>query len=77
VLLLLAAVFTAFESEILVAAIRPAAAALGLTQLFIGVVIVAIAGNAAEHSSAVTVAAKGRMDLVFQPLEIVALAMAV
>jgi Ca2+:H+ antiporter len=109
-LLLLAAVFTAFESEILVAAIRPAAVALGLTQLFIGVVIVAVAGNAAEHSSAITVAAKGRMDLafhiamasstqvallvapvlvvasflrsqpmdlVFQPLEIVALAMAV
>jgi Ca2+:H+ antiporter len=38
---------------------------LGLTELFIGVVIVAIIGNAAEHGIAVTVAMKNKMDLSF------------
>jgi Ca2+:H+ antiporter len=36
---------------------------LGLTELFLGVVVIAIVGNAAEHSSAVVVALKNKMDL--------------
>ena len=36
---------------------------LGLTEVFIGVIIVAIVGNAAEHSTAVTMAMKNKMDL--------------
>ena len=36
---------------------------LGLTELFVGVILVAIIGNAAEHLTAVIVAMKGKMDL--------------
>ena len=64
-LLLLATLLTALESDILVGAIHDAAAGIGLTELFIGVIVVAVVGNAAEHFSAVTVARKGQMDLAF------------
>ncbi len=53
----------AWMSEILVGAIEPAAEALGLNDLFVGVFVVAILGNAAEHATAVTAALKDRMDL--------------
>lgn len=50
-------------SELLVETLEEAAAGLGLTQLFVGVVLVALVGNAAEHSTAVLVAGKNNMDL--------------
>ncbi len=50
-------------SELLVETLEEAAAGLGLTQLFVGVVLVALVGNAAEHSTAVLVAGKNKMDL--------------
>lgn len=53
----------AWISEILVGAIEPSARQLGLSNLFVGVFIVAILGNAAEHSSAISAAMKNRMDL--------------
>ncbi|TAJ08833.1 MAG: calcium/proton exchanger [Nitrospirae bacterium] len=53
----------AVMSEILVGAIEPAAKGLGLTQVFVGVILVALVGNAAEHSTAVMVAMKNKMDL--------------
>jgi len=53
----------AVMSEILVGAIEPAAKQLGLTQVFVGVILVALVGNAAEHSTAVLVAMKNKMDL--------------
>ena len=53
----------AWMSEILVGSIQPAAQSLGLGTVFIGVFVVAILGNAAEHATAVTVAMKNRMDL--------------
>jgi Ca2+:H+ antiporter len=43
---------------------RPATAALGLSDAFVGVFVVAILGNAAEHSTAVVAAMKNRMDLL-------------
>src|SRR5262249_25854582 len=52
-----------FMSEFLVGSVEPAAQALGMPRVFIGVVVVAIIGNAAEHSTAVLVAAKNKMDL--------------
>jgi Ca2+:H+ antiporter len=58
-----ATVLIAWVSEILVAAIEPSAHQLGLSNLFVGVFIVAILGNAAEHSSAISAAMKNRMDL--------------
>jgi Ca2+:H+ antiporter len=53
----------AWMSEILVGSVEPAAHALGLSSLFVGIVVVAIVGNAAEHSTAVLVAVRNRMDL--------------
>ncbi len=64
--LLAATLGVAWMSDILVSAINPIALALGWTQLFIGVVIVAIVGNAAEHASAITMAVKNKMDLAMQ-----------
>jgi Ca2+:H+ antiporter len=52
----------AVVSELLVDAVSEAAVALGMTQLFVGVVVVALVGNAAEHFTAVTMAARDRMD---------------
>jgi len=64
--LLGATVVVAILSELLVGAIEEARQAIGLTEMFVGVIVVAIVGNAAEHSSAVLVALKDRMDLSFQ-----------
>jgi Ca2+:H+ antiporter len=50
-------------SEILVGSIAEAAQAIGLSEFFIGAIVVAIVGNAAEHWVAVLVAAKDKMDL--------------
>lgn len=50
-------------SEFLVGAVQPVASRLGLTQVFVGVILVALIGNAAEHSTAVVVARKNNMDL--------------
>ncbi len=64
--LLTATIAVAVMSEILVGSIEPLAESLGWTELFIGMIFVAIIGNAAEHVSAVTIAIKGRMDLALQ-----------
>ncbi len=58
-----ATLLVAWMSELLVGAVEEAAHALGLTQVFVGVIVVAIIGNAAEHSTAVLVAIKDKMDL--------------
>jgi len=50
-------------SEILVGAIEPTAHEFGLSNVFVGVFVVAILGNAAEHATAITAALKDRMDL--------------
>ena len=53
----------AWMSEILVGSVQQAASELGMTSVFVGVIVVAIIGNAAEHSTAILVARKNRMDL--------------
>ena len=50
-------------SEILVGSVQEAATTLGMTNVFIGVIVVAVVGNAAEHSTAVMLAMKNRMEL--------------
>jgi Ca2+:H+ antiporter len=50
-------------SEILVGSIEAASESIGLSEFFIGVIVVAIVGNAAEHWVAVLVAVKDKMDL--------------
>jgi Ca2+:H+ antiporter len=61
--LAIAGVAVGVMSEILVDSISDAAKTLGLSEFFIGVIIVAIVGNAAEHWVAVLVAVKDKMDL--------------
>jgi Ca2+:H+ antiporter len=61
--LLAAAALTGAVSEVLVGALDAAGTALGLGKVFMGVVVVAVVGNAAEHSTAIAVAMKNKMDL--------------
>ena len=53
----------AWISEILVASVEQAATAFGMTGIFLGVIVVAVVGNAAEHSTAVMMALKNRMEV--------------
>ena len=55
----------AWMSALLVAAVEPASKAFGLTEVFVGVIAIAIIGNAAQHSTAVLVAMKNQMDLAY------------
>ena len=66
ILLLVATALVAWMSEILVGAVEEASHALGLTEVFVGVIVVAVIGNAAEHSTAVLVAMRNQMDLALQ-----------
>jgi len=50
-------------SEILVGTVEHASAALGLSNLFVGVVVIAVVGSAAEHSTAVLFAMRNRMEV--------------
>lgn len=61
--LLAASVLAAWMSEILVGAAEETGKALGMSQLFIGIVFVAIVGGAAESGSAIAMARKNKMDL--------------
>ncbi len=61
--LLVATIGTAWNSQLLVGAIKPVTAQLGWSEVFIGLVLIPIIGNAAEHSSAIYAAYKDRIDL--------------
>jgi Ca2+:H+ antiporter len=63
IFLAISAVAVGLMSEILVGSISEASEEIGLSEFFVGVFIVAIVGNAAEHWVAVLVAAKDKMDL--------------
>jgi Ca2+:H+ antiporter len=63
VVLAVATVATAWVSEILVHSLHAFAKAVGLSEFFIAVVIVAIVGNAAEHGGAIVIARNGKMRL--------------
>jgi Ca2+:H+ antiporter len=63
VALAVAGLVVGLMSEILVGSIAEASEAIGLSEFFIGVIVVAIVGNAAEHWVAVLVAVKDKMDL--------------
>lgn len=61
--LLGATALVALMSEMLVGSVEHAAEAVGMSEIFVGVILVAIIGNAAEHASAVLMAMRNRMDL--------------
>lgn len=61
--LLVATAGVALMSEMLVGSVEKAGESLGMNHIFVGVIVVAVIGNAAEHSTAVLVAMKDQMDL--------------
>jgi Ca2+:H+ antiporter len=61
-MLVLATVGVAVMAEFLVGAATETAEVLGWSEVFVGVIVVAIIGNAAEHSTAIIMAAKNKMD---------------
>ena len=65
ILLIIATVMVSWMAEILVHSVESAAEEYHLPYLFIGVILLPLFGNAAEHFTAVSVAAKDKMDLSF------------
>jgi Ca2+:H+ antiporter len=62
-LLLLSTLVIAVESEFLVGSITAVTTSLGLTEMFVGVIVIAIIGNAAEHATAIMFAYRNKMDI--------------
>jgi Ca2+:H+ antiporter len=52
-------------AEFLIHALEPAIKSFGFSRTFVGVIVIAIVGNAAEHSTAIIMAVKNKMDLAF------------
>jgi Ca2+:H+ antiporter len=63
ILLFIAGLAVGLMSEVLVGSISEASESIGLSEFFVGVIVVAIVGNAAEHWVAILVAFKNKMDL--------------
>lgn len=61
-----ATVLIGFESEMLVEAVEPMTKAIGLSEFFVGIILIPIIGNAAEHSTAVVMAMKNKMDIAIE-----------
>ena len=66
VMLLVATAFVALESEFLVSSLEPALADFGLSEFFVGLILIPIVGNAAEHSSAVLFAVRNKLDVTLE-----------
>ena len=66
VVLMVAAALVAVESELLVSTLEPAVEALGVSKLFVGLIVVPVVGNAAEHASAVTFALRNKLDVTLE-----------
>ena len=66
VLLTLGTLLTTVQAEILIRGLEPALEHFGMTALFAGVIVVALVGNAAEHYSAITAAARNDMTLAIE-----------
>jgi Ca2+:H+ antiporter len=65
-LLAIGTVLTTVQAELLVGAMEPALARFAFTELFVGVIVVALIGNAAEHYSAVTAGHRDEMTLAVE-----------
>jgi Ca2+:H+ antiporter len=65
-LLTIGTVLTTIEAEILVRGLEPALQQFGMSELFAGVIVVALVGNAAEHYSAIAAAMKNDMTLALE-----------
>ena len=59
-------ILTTVQAEILVGALQPALTRFGLSEMFVGVIVIALIGNAAEHYSAVVAAHRNQMTLAVE-----------
>ncbi|MEO8422484.1 MAG: calcium/proton exchanger [Actinomycetota bacterium] len=66
VVLLVTTAFVALMSEFLVSSLEPALESLGLSELFVGLILIPVIGNAAEHSSAVMFALRNKVDVTLE-----------
>ena len=66
IVLSFATLIIALESEFLVGSVEHITKALGLSEFFIGIILIPIIGNAAEHSTAVLMAMKNKMDVAVE-----------
>jgi len=64
--LVIATVLIAVESEFLVGSVEPMSKAIGLSEFFVGIILIPIVGNAAEHSTAIIMALKNKMDVAVE-----------
>ena len=62
-ILIAATIFIAIESEFLVDGVEGITSKLGLSEAFVGIILIPIIGNAAEHTTAITMAMKNKMDV--------------
>ena len=65
-ILVIATILIAIESEILVNGIEPITDSLGWSEFFVGIILIPIIGNAAEHTTAVVMARKDKMDVALE-----------
>jgi Ca2+:H+ antiporter len=65
-LLAAATILTTIQAEVLVGALQPALVKFGLTELFVGAIVIAIIGNAAEHYSAIVAGRRDQMTLAVE-----------
>ncbi|CEO21509.1 calcium/proton exchanger [Paraclostridium sordellii] len=63
IILAIATILIAIESEFLVSRVDSITATLGLSEFFVGIILIPIIGNAAEHSTAIVMAMKNKMDV--------------
>jgi Ca2+:H+ antiporter len=66
VMLTIGTVLTTIQAELLVGTLQPTLQKFGLTELFVGAIVVAIVGNAAEHYSAIAAARRDEMVLAIE-----------
>lgn len=66
VILGISTVLIALQSEILVDSIEPMTKAAGISEMFVGIILIPIVGNAAEHTTAVIMALKNKMDITLE-----------
>ncbi|MEQ8155917.1 MAG: calcium/proton exchanger [Clostridiaceae bacterium] len=66
IILIIATILIAIESEFLVSSVEPMTKALNLSEFFVGIILIPLIGNAAEHSTAVIFAIKNRIEVAVE-----------
>ena len=66
IILIVATILIGIESELLVGGVEGITSKLGLSEFFVGIILIPIIGNAAEHSTAITMSLKDKMDVAME-----------